>query len=43
MLVAAMTAYQKAKIELDRSVGSTLDANSISIESAKTGIVTSGQ
>ena len=37
-LVAAMTAYQKAKIELDRAVGSTLDANSISIESAKTGI-----
>jgi outer membrane protein TolC len=38
MLVAAMTAYQKAKIELDRSIGSTLEANSISIESAKTGI-----
>jgi outer membrane protein TolC len=37
MLVAAMTAYQKAKVELDRSVGSTLEANSISIESAKTG------
>jgi outer membrane protein TolC len=37
-LVAAMTAYQKAKIELDRSVGATLDANHISIESAKTGI-----
>ena len=42
-LVAAMTAYQKAKIELDRSVGSTLEANSISIESAKTGIDPSGQ
>jgi outer membrane protein TolC len=42
-LVAAMTAYQKAKIELDRSVGSTLDANDISIESAKTGIAPSGQ
>jgi outer membrane protein TolC len=38
-LVAAMTAYQKAKIELDRSVGSTLDANGISIESARTGVV----
>jgi outer membrane protein TolC len=37
MLVAAMTAYQKAKVELDRSVGSTLEANAISIESAKTG------
>jgi outer membrane protein TolC len=42
-LVAAMTAYQKAKIEVDRSVGSTLEANSISIESAKTGIAPSGQ
>ena len=42
-LVAAMTAYQKAKIELDRAVGSTLEANNISIESAKTGIVPSGQ
>jgi outer membrane protein TolC len=38
-LVAALTAYQKAKIELDRSVGSTLEANSISIESAKAGVV----
>jgi outer membrane protein TolC len=37
-LVAALTAYQKAKVELNRSVGSTLDANDISIESAKTGI-----
>jgi outer membrane protein TolC len=42
-LVAAMTAFQKAKIELDRSVGSTLEANAISIESAKTGIARSGQ
>ncbi len=42
-LVAAMTAYQKAKIEVDRAVGSTLEANSISIESAKTGIAPSGQ
>jgi outer membrane protein TolC len=42
-LVAAMTAYQKAKIELDRAVGSTLDANTISIESAKTGIAPGGQ
>jgi outer membrane protein TolC len=42
-LVAAMTAYQKAKIELDRSVGSTMEANAISIESAKTGIAPNGQ
>lgn len=38
-LVAAMTAYQKAKIELDRAIGSTLEANHISIESARTGVV----
>jgi outer membrane protein TolC len=37
-LVAAQTAFQKAKIEVDRAVGDTLDANAISIESAKTGI-----
>ncbi len=42
-LVAALTAYQKAKIELDRSIGSTLEANSISIESAKTGVAPGGQ
>jgi outer membrane protein TolC len=40
-LVAAMTAYQKANVELERSVGSTLDTNDISIESAKTGIAPS--
>jgi outer membrane protein TolC len=42
-LVAAMTAFQKAKIELDRSIGTTLDANRISIESARTGIAPGGQ
>ncbi|HZY62891.1 MAG TPA: TolC family protein [Edaphobacter sp.] len=42
-LVAAQTAYQKAKIELERSTGSTLDANQISIESARTGIVPDNQ
>lgn len=42
-LVAAMTAYQKAKIELGRSIGSTLDDNQISIESARTGVVPDGQ
>lgn len=36
-LLAARTAYQKARIELDRSIGTTLEANSISIESARTG------
>lgn len=38
-LVAAMTAYQKARIELDRAIGATLDTNQISIESAKTGVL----
>jgi outer membrane protein TolC len=42
-LVAAMTAYEKARIELERAIGSTLDANSISIESAKTGIAPDSQ
>lgn len=42
-LVAAMTAFQKAKIELDRSIGTTLDSNQISIESARTGIAPGGQ
>ncbi|MBS1801130.1 MAG: TolC family protein [Acidobacteria bacterium] len=42
-LVAAMTAFQKAKIELERSLGTTLDANQISIESARTGIAPGGQ
>jgi outer membrane protein TolC len=38
-LVVAMTAYQKAKIELDRAVGTTLEQNAIEIDSAKTGVV----
>ena len=42
-LVAAMTAYQKSKIELDRAVGTTLESNNISIESARTGLVQDGQ
>jgi len=36
-LVAARTAYQKAKVELDRSTGETLTANAISIDAARTG------
>ena len=35
VLVAARTAYQKARIELDRATGSTLEANSISLEAAR--------
>jgi len=37
-LVAARTAYQKARIELDRATGSTLETYSISVESARTGV-----
>lgn len=37
-LVAARTAYLKKRVELDRAVGRTLEANSISIESARTGV-----
>ena len=37
-LVAARTAYQKARIELDRAIGITLDKNAISVESARTGV-----
>ena len=36
-LVSARTAYQKARIELDRAAGRTLVANAISVESARTG------
>jgi outer membrane protein TolC len=42
-LVAAMTAYQKAEIEVHRAVGDTLDDYAISIESAKTGIAPAGK
>lgn len=37
-LVGAMTAHRKAKVELDRAIGTTLEANDVSIESAKIGI-----
>jgi outer membrane protein TolC len=38
-LVAAMTAYEKARVELDRAVGTTLEGNHISVSDAKTGQV----
>ena len=37
-LVSARTAYQKAKIEVERAVGTTLADNSISIDAARTGV-----
>jgi outer membrane protein TolC len=40
-LVTAMTVYQKARIEVDRAAGSTLDHNGIQIQDALTGKVSS--
>lgn len=40
-LVAARTAFQKARIELDRALGRTLESNRVSIESARAGIAAS--
>jgi outer membrane protein TolC len=39
-LVSAMTTYQKAKVELDRSTGTTLEHNGILIQDAISGVVT---
>lgn len=36
-LVSARTAFQKARVELDRAVGRTLQANAISIDAARAG------
>ncbi|MGO8720789.1 MAG: TolC family protein [Acidobacteriaceae bacterium] len=36
-LVAAMTAYEKARVELDRAIGATLERNHISVADAETG------
>jgi outer membrane protein TolC len=38
-LVGAMTTYEKAKIELDRATGTTLEHNGILIQDAITGVV----
>ena len=39
-LVTAMTTYQKAKVELDRTTGATLEHNGVLIEDAVNGTVT---
>jgi len=39
-LVTAMTIYQKARVELDRTTGATLEHNGVLIEDAVTGTVT---
>jgi outer membrane protein TolC len=38
-LVSAMTTYEKAKVELDRATGTTLEHNGILIQDAITGVV----
>lgn len=40
-LVTAMTIYQKARVELDRTTGATLEHNGVLIQDAVTGTVTS--
>jgi len=37
---AAQTAYEKAKVDIDRAIGETLDRTGVSIDDAKTGVVT---
>ncbi len=39
-LVTAMTTYQKARVELDRTTGATLEHNGVLIQEAVTGMVT---
>ena len=40
-MVAAMTTYEKARIELDRATGSTLEHNGIRVQDAKDGTIAS--
>jgi outer membrane protein TolC len=39
-LDAAQTAYEKAKVDIDRATGETLERTGVSIDDAKTGVVT---
>jgi outer membrane protein TolC len=39
-LDAAQTAYEKAKVEIDRATGQTLDRTGVSIDDARSGVVT---
>jgi outer membrane protein TolC len=41
-LVTAQTGYEKAKVDLDRTTGTTIDELGISIDEAKTGVVKDG-
>ena len=39
LLVAAQTAYEKAKVDIDRATGETLEQTGVSIDDAKMGVV----
>jgi outer membrane protein TolC len=39
LLVAAQTAYEKAKVDIDRATGETLDQTGVSIDDARMGVV----
>ncbi len=39
-LVVAQAAYEKAKVYIDQATGSTLDRMGVSIDDARTGVVT---
>lgn len=41
-LDAAQTAYEKAKVDIDRATGETLERTGVSIDDAKSGVVTHG-
>jgi outer membrane protein TolC len=41
-LYVAQTQYEKAKVDVDRATGSTLDRTNVSIDDAKSGVVTHG-
>jgi outer membrane protein TolC len=42
-LVAALTAYEKAVVEVDRATGATLDHNAIAVDDAKAGVLPAGK
>ncbi len=41
-LAAAQTAYEKAKVDIERATGETLERTGVSIDDAKSGVVTRG-
>jgi outer membrane protein TolC len=42
LLVAAQTAYEKAKVDIDRATGETLEQTGVSVDDAKIGVVSHG-